>query len=371
MKLKLLLFITTISMSLSSTYAQNIVKAGKVILNSGKEINGYINTNFSDSIYTKCVFKETQASQEIVYRPYELLGYEIFDGKKYKSLTIHKQVFVEILAEGKVSLYLYSENRKNRHFIFSEKFGLDELTFSKKIIDQSDSKNRKFSIDPRYSYTYEKKSNEHLKILKRHFSDKPEMFKEVDKYLEPSTDTYLTVVDMYNRKVSSETNIEPFKRRVKSFRFEIGHSLGIVSINQNGVSGLATERLQPYAKYDKLGFTFGLDFNVYFPATTESFFLHSGFIYYDSKPLIPNVKIPFHVGFCLPKGIIRPEVTMGINIWPSHASTTGINLGLKIFLNDNLNVRLKVETDFYSEALILVPEKYVLSQFTVGLSYKL
>lgn len=131
MQLKHLLILFALCILPTIVNAQLVKKEGKITFPSGEVKNGYILINESDNIYIRCLFKDDINGETITYRPGEIIEYEINNGKRFKSVTINQQLFVEVLAEGDVSLYFFKQNGNGHHYVYSDKFGLQELKFSK------------------------------------------------------------------------------------------------------------------------------------------------------------------------------------------------------------------------------------------------
>lgn len=100
--MRILLFL-----SLGTTFAQKDYRAGYIITLEKDTIQGEVLFRSGKENYNSCTFKN--GPQEKVFKPDQILGYGIVEGYYYSSVVLEGS-FVEVLVEGKLSLY-HSEKR--------------------------------------------------------------------------------------------------------------------------------------------------------------------------------------------------------------------------------------------------------------------
>jgi len=370
MQLKYLLILLTLCILPTIGNAQLVTKEGKITFPSGEVKNGYILINESDSIYIRCLFKDDLNGKTTTYRPGEIIEYEINNGKRFKSVAINQELFVEVLAEGDVSLYHFKLYGNGHHYVYSERFGLQELKFSKKLVDYKDSliANESAKSPLKYNTTlYEIKTKEFNQTLKKYLSKKPELYRSIDWLQEPTSESYINIIDKYNNLIAKETGTIPYKRKVKAITFEIGTSVGIYSIFKYST----LDEMSPInlSKADKIGFSNNIDLNILFPSYSEKFFLKTGIYFFHTKSK-PQVIIPLLLTYRYPIGRFRPEISYGVNIWLPLVSTVKINLGLDAMINNNLSAKINLGVDFYSKQLLIAPSKPLYVDANIGIMYR-
>jgi hypothetical protein len=89
-----------------------------VILNNGKEVRGNIEGKFDVETYPEIIFV-AHSGQQSIYRPGEILGFGLANGRFFKTEIIPIQdqaVFAQVLVSGKMNLYKW----ENKYFINRE-----------------------------------------------------------------------------------------------------------------------------------------------------------------------------------------------------------------------------------------------------------
>ncbi len=365
---KLIILLLVITFPLLG-FSQSNPKNGKIILSNGEVLEGEIlQPKKTDSLYLKCLFRSTPESKIKSYTPGELSGFEITDGRRFKTISIGKPVFMEVISEGKVSLYMFEDKNGTRHFLYSQEFGLCELIVKEQEIKVTGNMNAgRAGITSDYATYTKHTSNTHLKLLKKYFHDKPEMFKVI--YDNPSnyTDNYAKLVNKYNQLSSGETGITFRKRGGKGVQFEVSAYAGLAyCYNQYFLVNI----------WDSFGKSqnsetaiYGVDVNIFFPNTSDRFFLKTGLSSWNAPTYCPSIKIPLQLGYRLPLGRISPEVSLGGNIWLPYAFSVGAQAGAHIKINKNVGFRINFGADFVSEFFI-IPGRLLTTSATAGISYK-
>jgi len=138
--LKTIFLITHFSLFPFIINAQSTFLEGFVIKANGDTVTGFIDAK-DKKIYNICSFKKNLDANATRYRPDQLIGFRIDDGKFFQSKLItvdksEKHVFLEYLVKGKANIYYYRDS-DDHYFIETEIVDLLELT-SKKVMVESD-----------------------------------------------------------------------------------------------------------------------------------------------------------------------------------------------------------------------------------------
>lgn len=154
--------------------AQSDFRPGYYIKPNNDTIKGLIKLRGDVRNSKQCIFKQKADSNEEVFNPTDIYGYRFSDSKFYISKTIsvkgvEKQLFLEYVLKGVVSLYYYiDEALKERYFLETKNGRLVEL--------RNDIK--KVQVNGRVKGVQENKK--HIGVLKVAFSDCKEIQSRID-----------------------------------------------------------------------------------------------------------------------------------------------------------------------------------------------
>lgn len=132
MKIKTRLTLIALLISIGSLYSQSDFREGFIITNDQDTIQGLVDYRTNSKNYESCVFKE-KASEKELY-PNEIIGFGYANDKFFSSQII-KNVFVEVLVIGDISLYKFKDKflLKKDTAIFELKSELEKIEVNGKI----------------------------------------------------------------------------------------------------------------------------------------------------------------------------------------------------------------------------------------------
>lgn len=105
-----------LSLSFQLVCAQNDFRKAYVIKNNGDTLNGFVNNQLGFNNFESCIFKEKESAKVQSFSPTEIKEYRFLNDKRYISKAIVNEsgnetmVFLELIAEGKLSLYKDKNN---------------------------------------------------------------------------------------------------------------------------------------------------------------------------------------------------------------------------------------------------------------------
>ena len=93
--------------------AQGDYRPGYIITNSKDTIHGFVNNQVGLKNYRQCQFKKSKAGYSTDYAPSDIYGYRFSEGKYFISKEMptkegSKKVFVEMIIDGRLSLFRYN-----------------------------------------------------------------------------------------------------------------------------------------------------------------------------------------------------------------------------------------------------------------------
>lgn len=317
-------FLLCLIYSLSS-YSQLDFKEGFIINNSGETINGYVNLKENSSTYSICEFKKTLNGIITKYYPNKIIAYGFKNDKYFISKKIeNKNVFLEILSEGKATLYKYNK----------EYYLMKDGVF--KLLD-----NKLVKVTNENSRKYKKNSKKFIGILKVFLKDCNKIRKQLDniKYTEKSL---IKIITTYNYCVGSIN--KTYRREKKIIKVSFGISTGLnyahLSYNHSEATFLYQDEKGFYftnKSNSSAFFTAGFFTELASPRVNESFSLYAGLFYmkynfltnkitnnsvYEVSTKLNQLKIPLGIRYTFPKRNITPYITFGVSNYINLSSNT-------------------------------------------------
>ena len=99
-------------------YAQRTFRVGKIITITNEIVTGYIDTKSKSGLFRECRYKREENSPLTIYTPQDIQAFFIGGNmpRKFVRAAVpsnSEYVFLEVLEEGKVSLYYYKSRDLN------------------------------------------------------------------------------------------------------------------------------------------------------------------------------------------------------------------------------------------------------------------
>jgi hypothetical protein len=138
-----LLFSLLITFSLSlSVKGQADFRPGYMITLKGDTVKGSINLRTDKTNSTECIFKKDGDEEIKAYSPGEITSYRFIDGKYYISANsldslIDKNVFLEYLIRGTMSILYYPDDVKDHYFVMMDN-RIIELDHNNRLTGRAD-----------------------------------------------------------------------------------------------------------------------------------------------------------------------------------------------------------------------------------------
>ena len=255
-------------------------------------------------------------------------------------------------------------------FKSSDKEGekLMEIPYEKKIKD----------IDDKLVF-YESKN--HIGLLKYYMQDAPGLQSSINNMSKPEHQSLIKLAEKYHNVVCDGEKCIIYEKKQP-----------FITVNLEVLGGVTYFRpyiytLDPslYLNH-KLYFQGGVIGHLWMPRTNENLYLRTGILfsrlgllYYHSSERIIDIglgniyKIPIHIEYVYPKGIIKPKLSYGLNFYfPKYPlySTVSLNLGANIKLLNSLYLSLTSDIEL-DAAMMVMPIHLKAYSFNIGLMHKL
>jgi hypothetical protein len=228
MKKQILLLFSFLLISFSLK-SQADFKSGFIVDLKGDTIYGLVDYRGDTKSSKICSFKKNESSEREEYTPLQINGYGFDGGKNYISILVEKktditdieskQVFLEYLVKGYISLFFYRDDF-DHYYIISPKDGLNELVIEENI--KVDEFNNEFKVV----------SNKYLGVLSFYLQDCDSI-----KKLIPKTDLEIydlsKLIKIYNDCICYEciSFVKPKPFTKSSFGFAIGSNKSVLVPN--------------------------------------------------------------------------------------------------------------------------------------------
>jgi hypothetical protein len=357
--LKRLLPIFFLLLSICSTFAQQNLQKGYILLTSTDTVFGQIDEKnyYHNSLF--CDFKAPGADSLKRYYPADLFGYRFTEGKYYISKNVSLDgkdtlVFLEYLMHGKLDLYfIQDKGRINHCYAADSTSSLIELMSGKDIL-YKDGK------------LYEKDNKQYISALEYLTRDDPGLKKDLDKLEEPTQKKLVRIGTEYHEQVCKDWDCIVYSKKIK-YRYFLEFSCGYKNIGHY---------FSEYYRSSSFPLA-GVKFYINNPRFSERSYFGLGF-FYEGKSVIDssgvsyqNWKIPLTYSYSSPKPGLSPSFSAGINLrtydnylWTS----TSFIPGLKIKSHDFF---VLVFADIEFASVILIPVKYHSINFGISFNYQI
>jgi hypothetical protein len=308
--------------------SQNDFKPGYIITVNNTKIEGEINFLYKFESYKYCYFRKSKNDSIKYFTPYEIGGYFV-NNCLYKSKSIQidslnfQQLFLEVLIEGKISLYSYFlKNYKEKIYIENDALGRIELPYTeidKRVLQRI----VKFTTD------------NHQRILKQYMADCPEIFPQIDNIKKPERIPLIKLIKKYHEILFGNLNQVKHIKKKEPTHFNILPSYQLLRIN-NSVS------IKKNIHFCGSSFTYKDLFSKYF-------YFKIGF-YYGKIDNYNFYQIPIQLLYLYPKYKLKPYFGLcSFTTFGTVNTTNDINnimtYGLLYDINKNLGIFSEYQID--------------------------
>lgn len=281
------------------TYGQYDWKQGYIICNNGDTLRGYIDYRVRATNHRACYFKSYEEGKTEFYKPNEIRGYRFIDGnifisKPIETWGIENPMFLELLIEGKASIYSFFDSQVR---FFIEKDGkLTELKNSETLLHINNNE-------------YYREKKEYIGTLAILFQD-ANMNKEIQR-TNFDDKSLIRIAKTYNNKMCTDEKGNAYEKNTVAGNLDIGLTFGrniktFEVIDIFGETGLRNDA----SHYG--GITFCLS---EFPGPFKRFSIGAEALignYYFENKLRRYFFAPVFVGYKLSSGNYYPQIEAGI-----------------------------------------------------------
>jgi hypothetical protein len=355
--------------------AQSDFRPGYIVLQGGDTVRGQVDYRRDSKTGESCVFISRNSGHKQVYSALQLLGYGFDGGRRFQSFEVESDsiltpVFLEVLFDGRVSLYYLTDATTERYFIRKSGETLLELKYDGRYI----------CID---GIWYFRKSTRHIGILEYCMADAPELFPEIEAIEEPSQESLLPVLKQYHHAVCGDTVCVAYAKKLTRFKVDVELTGGI-NMARKAIWSDVTNAMAPVV---------GVHLHIRMPRGNERIYLETGFerILYTfalstgdfitSSEMVKATywKIPARAEYIMPRGIIRPFFSAGIMLYVFHSKygqgmdhTISFSTGVRCRIGKYCSLGISPEVEFVpAKIVLLAPQKLLFFQLRSSIYFHL
>lgn len=331
--------------------AQTDFRPGYVITVSNDTIHGQIDYRGDLLMGEICRFRNNDKEDVQSYYPVDIVAFRFNDSKYFVSKEINgTMVFLEFLIKGQINIYYLRDYNGDHYFLEKADYPIIELPYEEGIKYVG---NKKVYFE----------TNKHIGLLNYYMQDAPEFQSRIANIGEPEHESLIKLAKDYHNKVCKDGACVIYEKKLPmlKFNFEI---IGGIAKYQN-----------TYFNNDINYFQAGILTHFWMPRTSEKLYLRTGILH--STVEVNNVnktiyKIPFQFEYIYPKGIVRPIVAFGINIYSPFYQSVALTGGVNIQLYKCLYWGLNYDIDFNpNEHLLLLPKSFFSQSISTGFIVKI
>jgi hypothetical protein len=300
-------------------FGQADFRPGYIILTSGDTIRGEINLRSSSAMSKECIFRTDDKSDSKKLHPDDLKEFRMDNGRYFVSRYLQNsgQVFLEYLVNGKLNLYYISESDVKRYYVQKEGDTIRELP---EEVDYEYVNEVRRYRPPRFSRGL-------LTVLT---SDAPELKTEING-IDPRNQKELVKLAVdYHHVVCSNEECMVYRKKIP-FKISVQPLIG-------------------YTRYFTLndgGFEYGANVNIWLPLENEKSYFRTGLFYGNfpagigeewnsGKDLEWYLRIPLGFRYLGPPHLLRPEISIGPDLYISTNTFCGYTFNIDAALNVTL-----------------------------------
>lgn len=334
----------------SNMNAQTDFRPGYVIKTNGDSLVGIIDYKDDAQMGKICKFKIKDSDNETIFTPIDLTEYRFNDSKYFVSREIMgKKVFLEFLIKGNISIYYLRDDKGDRYFIEKNSSGIIEIPYNEGI---------KYKENIPYFYN----STKHIGVFNYFMQDAPELQSRIATMGKPEHKNLIKLAEDYHNMVCKDSACIVYEKKLPLLYCNIEIVGGFVSYHNT-------------FNNEKNYFQVGVLSHFWMPRTSEKMYFRTGFLHStlesnDVKE--PVYKIPLQIEYIYPKGIVKPVLAFGINIYRPFYQSVAFMGGLKIKLNKSLFLGLNYDIDFNpNDDFPLLPKSILSQSLSTGIIFKI
>ena len=333
-------------LTLGSIHAQTDFQPGFIFQQNGDTLIGAIDYRGDMLMGRICTFR-TKDNVIIEYSPADIIGFRFYDSKFYVSKEVSgRKVFLEFLINGQMKVYYFRDIDGDHYYIEKEGIGINELPYKEEI------KSSKKRDQPNY---YLSKSIYHIGLLNIYMQDAPEFQSRIATIGQPDRDNLIKLTKEYQKIVCKNEACIIYEKKLPTLKLDI-EIVGGIANYPNSINTL-----------NKHNFETGILVHLWMPLANEKLFFKSGILFSSINPDTgkePVYKIPIQLEYVYPKGIVRPKLAYGINLYSPFIQSVSLSAGINIKLYKSFGLGLNYDIEFIPK-FFFIP-KHLFSQTILG-----
>ena len=354
----ILLFITGLFFSTVLCIAQKDFRPGYAVNAAGDTLTGEIDYRGDILMGAVCRFRFSSTEKEVVYTPYEINEFRFNESKYFVSKLVNGQkIFLEFLIKGKVNIYTYKDQVGEHFFIEKSGLGLSELPYEEGITYKDNT-------------PIEFKSTTHIGLLNIYMQDAPEFQSRIARMDKPKERWLIDLAKDYHNRVCKDEECIIFEKNLPFLKVDLEVVAGL-NYKKDGVVDEYYYYMQEGNIVNQGYFQAGVLANFWLPRVNEKLSLRTGIMYSTFRAYNESkkyYKIPVQVGYLYPKGIVRPKLAYGINLYKPFNYSVSLMPGLNIMITKSVFLEINYYADFQPYYKFpLIPDKVYSFGFLSGL----
>jgi hypothetical protein len=349
MKLKRLLFLGLL-FTTQFINAQTDFRSGYVIIENNDTLFGEIDYRGDLLMSEVCRFRINDKANETKYSPDDIVAYRFKESKYFISKDLKgKKIFLEFLIKGKVNIYYLRDSQGDHYYLEKENMRLTEIPYEERIV---------YKDNTPYFY----KSTRYIGLLKCFMDDAPMFQSRIDNMGKPEHENLIKLAEDYHNEVCKDTSCIIYEKKLPLLRFDIEITGGIVNYQNAGNI------------HNKSYFQGGILTHFWMPRTSEKLYFRTGILYstLEANNVTSTIyKIPIQLEYIYPKGVFRPIIAYGINLYSPFYQTVAWMGGVNIKLHQSIFLGINYDVEFNPNYKFPLFPYNVLSQsISTGLQIK-
>jgi len=178
---------------------------------------------------------------------------------------------------------------------------------------------------------------------------------------EPNHSNLIKLAADYNHKFGNDVTGNVFRKNAPFLKCNFELVAGTINY-KNNEDVIASN-----------SFNGGVLAHLWMPRTNENLYFRTGILYSQANTIEGKkdvFKFPVQVEYVYPKGILRPRLAVGLNLYTSMLQTYALMGGINIVVDKNVVLGLSYDVDFNkSEKVFILPKVINTQSLTAGIYF--
>ncbi len=320
----MLIFLAFI-IGISLVQAQTVYRSGYVVDPKRDTIVGEILYRGDLELAQKCDFRNSTLQIKHTYYPGQIISYGFEDNKKFVSKEFEgARHFFEHFFSGDINFYYLRESDNSRYFLEKHDSGLVEIPYSEEMVTK-DNRN------------YKSASRIHFGLLTLFTQDAPGLKGYIYSIKKPNHYNLKKLGVKYHKEINRADQFEIHEAKNTLFMIFPEPVIGFMGYKNipNLIEGNYMQS--------------GILLHAWMPGASEKLFFKTGLLYSRlqfEREAVDFYKIPIHLEFIAPRGIVRPRFSVGANVFKPRNITFSTTGGVNVNVHRNVSLGLTVEAEY-------------------------